>query len=84
MFFDSIMENYPEVSQYQFIQETHCDYTCVVVAKTGMDQERCETLLSDLNDWIGEGANIKIIQADEIERLGSGKRPYVINRTLKR
>lgn len=84
MFFDSIMENYPEVSQYQFIQETHCDYTCVVVAKTVMEQARCEMLLSALNDWIGKGANIKIIQADEIERLGSGKRPYVINRTLKR
>ena len=56
----------------------------MVVAKTGMDQARCEMLLSDLNDWIGKGANIKIIQADEIERLGSGKRPYVINRTLKR
>ncbi|MBR8729417.1 hypothetical protein IX332_000737 [Porphyromonas levii] len=81
LYFDSIMEKYPAIVQYQLIQETNDQYRCLVVCDI-IDNAMYSTILKDLQDWVGSDANISVEKVEEIEKLPSGKRPYIINRTL--
>lgn len=83
LFFDSIMEAFTEdLSQYQIIQETNVLYRVLLVPKSTLGQSLKDEIKSAVLDWLGSGAQIVMEEVENIEVLPSGKRPYVINKTL--
>ena len=83
LFFECIMEAFSEhISQYQIIQESNVLYRVLMVSKSALDQSIKEAVKSAVLDWLGDEAQIVMEEVENIEALPSGKRPYVINKTL--
>jgi phenylacetate-CoA ligase len=81
LYLDSIMENYDQFNQYQFIQETAKEYTLQLVLNLpAIPDSMNERLTADFKKWLGIDAMISIRKVNDIIALPSGKRPYVINR----
>ena len=78
LFIEDIMCDFPGVFQYQFIQYGKKDYTLKVVNKKGAEFD-ADKAVNYIKFWMGADANVKIEFVDNIERLKSGKLPYVIN-----
>ena len=53
-----------------------------MVSKSALDQSIKEAVKSAVLDWLGDEAQIVMEEVENIEALPSGKRPYVINKTL--
>lgn len=77
-FIEEVMLEFEEIIQYQFIQNTKENYTLKVVCSNDayFDNEKA---IKQIKYWMGNDAIINIEFVDEIEKLKSGKRPYVIN-----
>lgn len=68
---------FPEIQQYQFIQESKINYTLKINAQDGfVRQKEMETLLKKM---LGDQAIINIEMVQEIPVLSSGKRKYIVN-----
>ncbi|MHA7744963.1 hypothetical protein [Priestia aryabhattai] len=71
--------SFPEIQQYQFIQETNTQYTIKInVDGLFKREQELKTLLLKL---LGSEADITIQRVNEIPVMASGKRKYVINKT---
>lgn len=82
LFLDTIMESYNTFSQHQLIQLTGKEYVINLVPNTNYSKDSfdLQAFLKNFYDWLGNDANIKINFVEDIEKLPSGKRPYIINR----
>lgn len=74
-----LMEEYPFIIQYQFIQESKHEYTFNLVFNEVSDKLLLK-LEQTLKSWVGSDAIITINKVSEIKKLPSGKRPYIINK----
>jgi phenylacetate-CoA ligase len=72
--------NYPSIRQFQFIQETKDTYT----AKINVDEDfpYLKDLEKDIKQLAGPQAHVTVEKVDEIPVMSSGKRKYVVNKTL--
>jgi len=77
-FIDEVMKDCPNVIQYQFIQEGRKNYRFKVCKVEGTEVEE-ERIINGIQKWMGKDAIVKIEFVDDIQKLKSGKRPYVIN-----
>lgn len=82
LYFDSIMDNYDIFSQYQLIQMSKKDFVIKLVPNQNYSEENFNTdeFLNHFHNWLGNDANIEINFVKDIEKLPSGKRPYIINK----
>jgi phenylacetate-CoA ligase len=71
------LEYFPELNQFQLIQETEKSY-CVKVNSEG-DFKREDEMISVLKSFLGEDAIINIDYVDEVPQLSSGKRKLTLN-----
>ena len=71
------MWQYPEISQYQFIQESEKTYRIKVNCKSKFTKE--EKLLKELMKYLGDDAQITVEYTTEIPLLASGKRRKIVN-----
>ncbi|WP_040978344.1 phenylacetate--CoA ligase family protein [Oceanobacillus jeddahense] len=72
--------NFPELKQFQFIQEDNKTYSILLMLKTDFD--RGNELIDKLKAILGEKAVINIKVVESIPVLDSGKRKYIINKNL--
>ena len=83
LYLEVIMERFEDsILQYQLIQETKSDFRLLVIPKGPSVGEVLNELNVAMLGWLGEGANLNIKVVKSLEMLPSGKRPYVINKTL--
>ncbi|CEN35913.1 phenylacetate--CoA ligase family protein [Capnocytophaga cynodegmi] len=82
LFLDSIMEKYDYFSQYQLIQNDKKDFTIKLVTNNycSEDQFDINKFLNYFYNWLGNDANVTVDFVKDIDKLPSGKRPYIINR----
>jgi phenylacetate-CoA ligase len=71
---------YPEITQYQFIQETRESYLFKLNLKGSFDREA--QLIEDFKKFFGASAIIRVDYVNEIPLLNSGKRKKVVNLNL--
>ena len=69
---------YPEVAQYQFIQETEKSYRLKLIVERF---EKEDSLKADIMLLLGRNIQLEIEYTDKIELAASGKRKYIVNRT---
>jgi phenylacetate-CoA ligase len=68
---------FPELQQYQFIQESKINYTLKINTQSRfVRQKEMEVLLKKM---LGDNAVINIETVEEIPVLASGKRKYIVN-----
>ena len=72
------LKNYDNISLWQFVQEGEKDYVLKLKISKG-DISQYKELVGNFKEILGEGANLKIEEVDEIPVLSSGKRKPVIN-----
>jgi len=71
---------FPEIEQYQFIQESKMEYTVKInTEREFFIREEIKALLKKL---LGDNASINIETVEEIPVLASGKRKYIVNKML--
>ncbi len=75
------LEYFPEIKQFQFIQEDKKLYLVKINIDRHFKQEKKMTTL--LKSFLGEDAIIKIEYVDEIPELSSGKRKLTLNHYKK-
>lgn len=82
LYFDSIMDNYDIFHQYQIIQESKNTYTLRLVTNENFSLDSFDKLsfINKFYEWLGKDAIIEITYVEDIEKLPSGKRPYIINK----
>ncbi len=76
------MFKYPEIDQYQLIQEDEKRYQFIISTRGNFRRE--DELRSDFISYIGKGAVFEISYTDEIPLLSSGKRRKIVNNYLKK
>lgn len=82
LYFDTIMDGFPYFNQYQLIQESETCFTIILVPNFEFVKEKFKTssFLKAFQNWLGSAAIITLRFQSDIEKLPSGKRPYIINR----
>lgn len=75
------MRDLKEVYQYQFIQDSPTLNTLKLCTSKTFNEE--ELIIKRFKDILGQGSNINIEYVDEIPKLKSGKRPYIISNYKK-
>ncbi len=75
------MFKYPEIDQYQLIQEDRADYRFIISMKKKFGKE--DQLKKEFIKYLGSDANFEIVHVDEIPLLSSGKRRKVVNNYIK-
>lgn len=75
--FSDIINKYPEIKQFQFIQEEKEIYRIILNSESVISNE--DSLKNELKEKIGHDASITIEYVNEIPLLESGKRKIVIN-----
>ena len=75
------MFKYPEIDQFQLIQEGKKDYRFIISMKGIFEQE--VKLKNEFLNYLGKDANFEIEYVKEIPLLSSGKRRKIINNYLK-
>lgn len=67
------------INRFQFIQyePTRCEVN--IVSTMGYDKERLKNVVRSL---LGASVEVQVNDVEMIESLGSGKTPYIVNRTL--
>lgn len=73
------MWKFEGIKQFQFIQKTKTDYLMKI--NKGSEYSADE-LLEVLHDVVGQCANIKLEEVDDIPILASGKRRYIVNESI--
>lgn len=76
------LKNYDNISLWQFIQEGERDYVLKLKIARG-DISQFAELVKNFNEILGDGANLKLEEVDEIPVLSSGKRKPVVNNWKK-
>ena len=76
------MFKYPEINQYQLIQEDEKRYRFIISTKGNFPRE--DELRNDFVSYIGEDAVFEVSYIDEIPLLSSGKRRKIVNNYLKK
>jgi phenylacetate-CoA ligase len=71
------LENYPEIKQFQFIQNGEKEYSLILNVEKEFDSEI--ELIQLFKSYLGEDANIQVNYVNEIPQLSSGKRRLTIN-----
>ena len=71
------LESYPELKQFQFIQEDRTCYTLKLNISETFSKEN--ELVQMFKDYLGQDATIDIKYVNEIPQLSSGKRRLTIN-----
>lgn len=81
LYFDTLMDAFPFFEQYQLLQETKTSFTIVLVPNPTFEKEKFKeaSFLKPFKNWLGAEAIITIRFQSDIQKLPSGKRPYVIN-----
>ena len=69
--------SFPEIRQYQFMQEGQSAYTLRVSADPGFS--RMDEVEQALRGLLGAGADIRLEVVDDIPVLASGKRKYIVS-----
>jgi len=72
---------YPEIDQYQLIQQSRKDYHFIISIKERFKKE--ESLKKEFLTYLGSDANFEIKYVDKIPLLASGKRRKIVNNYLK-
>ncbi|MEC4116366.1 hypothetical protein VSP20_05220 [Myroides phaeus] len=82
LYFDSIMDEYKIFGQYQIIQLTRYNYILKLVTNGNFDKNNFnqKDFLEKFYNWLGRDASLEIEFVEDIEKLPSGKRPYIINK----
>lgn len=73
------MWRFEGVKQFQFIQKGKKDYFIRINRGSVFDKKE---LLGVLHSIVGEAANIRLEEVDDIPILASGKRRYIVNETV--
>ena len=76
------MFKYPEIDQYQLIQEGQKEYRFVISMKEKFLKEKI--LTNEFLSYLGNDAIFKIEYVEEIPLLASGKRRKIVNNYLKK
>lgn len=71
------MWQYPEIDQYQLIQENKNKYTFKINAPLCFEKE--DKLVAEFKSYLGGNADFKVEYVNEIPLLDSGKRKKVVN-----
>lgn len=74
-----VLKHYDNVAQWQFIQKGQSDYLLKVIMRNGDANTYLHSAIIELKSLIGQSANIKIEQVNDIPVLASGKRKPVVN-----
>lgn len=74
-----ILKNYDNILLWQFVQEGEKDYVLKLKIAKG-DVSQFSELVNDFIEILGDEANLKIEEVDEIPVLSSGKRKPVVNK----
>lgn len=72
--------NFPELKQFQFIQEGTRSYKVVLNIREQFNRQ--EELMDTLKSILGENAKITFEVVEDIPTLNSGKRKYIINKSM--
>ena len=72
-----ILKHFENIVQWQFIQNGEKEYELKVILRNKKDS--LDTIISNLKEYLGENAIIKITSVEEIPVLASGKRKPVVN-----
>lgn len=75
------MWKYPEIDQYQLIQETSNQYTFKIATSGSFNKEK--ELKKEFLQYLGKDANFIVKYVNEIPLLNSGKRKKVLNMMKK-
>ena len=75
------MWKYPEIIQYQLIQEGEKQYRFKVNARSPFAREK--ELVDDFKSYLGADAEIKVEYVSEVPLLASGKRKKIVNNYIK-
>ena len=71
------LDSYPEIKQFQFVQEDRTKYSIKLVVRNRLKSEA--EIIDHFKAFLGTDANIEIIYVEEIKQLASGKRRLIIN-----
>jgi phenylacetate-CoA ligase len=75
------MFKYPEIDQYQLIQEDKKKYRFIISSKNGFKKEKI--IKDELITFLGDDAIFEVEYIDEIPLLDSGKRRKIVNNYIK-
>lgn len=77
---NTIMREYSDVLQFQFIQYTKADYELKIQPLDTTNYSDYSEALSIVSKLLGDQANIQLNIVEKIPSLKSGKRPYIVNK----
>ena len=72
------LEQYPEIKQFQFIQEGRKEY-CVKLNVSEVNIESETEIIKMFKSYLGQDAEVRFLYEDSIPQLSSGKRRLVVN-----
>ena len=75
------LESYPDIKQFQFVQEDRAKYYIKLVTENRLKSE--EIIINHFKTFLGTDASIEIVYVEEIKQLASGKRRLIINNYQK-
>lgn len=75
------LESYPDIKQFQFVQEDRAKYRIKLVTENRLKSE--EIIINHFKTFLGTDASIEIVYVEEIKQLASGKRRLIINNYQK-
>lgn len=75
------LESYPDIKQFQFVQEDRAKYSIKLVTENRLKSE--EIIINHFKTFLGNDASIEIVYVEEIKQLASGKRRLIINNYQK-
>ena len=79
-----VLKHYDNVAQWQFIQKGQSDYLLKIIMRNDDDANTyLHSAITELKSVLGQSANIKIEQVNDIPVLASGKRKPVVNEWKK-
>lgn len=76
------LESYPEIKQFQFIQEDRTKYRIYVAVDEPLRRE--SEIMDAFKAFLGQDAQVEIFSVKDIPKLESGKRRFVINEYQKK
>lgn len=74
------LESYPEIRQFQFVQQSSTEY-CINLVVSQQPLKKEFEIIKYFKDFLGYDADIEIAYVDEIPKLNSGKRKLIVNMT---
>jgi phenylacetate-coenzyme A ligase PaaK-like adenylate-forming protein len=75
------MWQYPEIDQYQLVQEQAKQYTFRINLRGSFEKE--EQLVNEFKSFLGQDADFRVEYVSEIPLLASGKRRKIVNNYIR-